>query len=294
MPGGRRRGWPSELGDAPRGGRARRSRARAAPARGRARVARPGLRRRPLGAADDRAGRRRGRARPAGREVAHGRVGRGRGGRARRSWSSMPCGYYAEQAAAETMPLAQAPRPSSARAWWRWTPRPTSRGPGRAWWTASSCSATCCTPSWCRRRRRGARSSWTSSAPAPVGASRPTAIEPDHGDAAPSAGAEQVRPSPAARAACSGSSNSTSAASAPPISPPMWPPIEMPGHGERDQQVEPDPEAEAALHRVDAAVAHHDHGGAHQAEDAAGGAHRRASPDRTTSAPNEPASSETK
>ena len=71
-----------EAGRADRGRPARRG-GRAAPARGRARVARPGLHRRPLGAADDRDGGRRGRARHAGREVAHGGVGRGRGGRAR-------------------------------------------------------------------------------------------------------------------------------------------------------------------------------------------------------------------
>ena len=68
--GGRREG---------RGGGAR-HRGRSAAARGGARMAGPGLRGRPLGAADDRAGRRRGHARPARREIAHGRMGRGRGG----------------------------------------------------------------------------------------------------------------------------------------------------------------------------------------------------------------------
>ena len=52
----------------------------AAPAGGGPRVARPGLRRRALGAADDRDCRRRGRARHARREVPHGRLGRGRRG----------------------------------------------------------------------------------------------------------------------------------------------------------------------------------------------------------------------
>ena len=144
---------------ADRGGRAGRG-GRAAPARGRARVARPALRGRPLGAADDRAGRRRGRARPAGREVAHRRVGRARGGRAggdrvdavrllRRAG-----GRRDDQAA-------RAARPARARACSRWTPPPTSRAPARVSWRAWSCSATCSTPSSCRRRRRGARSSWT-------------------------------------------------------------------------------------------------------------------------------------
>ena len=75
---------------------------------------------------------------------------------------SMPCGYYAEQAAAETMQAARAARRRSAPAWSRSTPRPTSRARARGSWRASSCSATCSTPSSCRRRRRAARSSWTS------------------------------------------------------------------------------------------------------------------------------------
>ena len=128
-------------------------RGRAAPARGRARVARPDLHRRPLGAADDRARRR-------------ARTCSGCPGEKSRTaeWAeveaaapevvvSMPCGYYAEQAAAETIAAARAARRRSARAWWRWTPPPTSRARARAWWTAWSCSATCCTPSSCRRRR---------------------------------------------------------------------------------------------------------------------------------------------
>ena len=47
---------------------------------------------------------------------------------------------------------------------------------------------------------------------------------------------------------------------------------------ERDQQVQPDPDAEAALHQAEAAVAR-DHGrGGHEAEDRPGGAHRQARP----------------
>ena len=45
---------------------------------------------------------------------------------------------------------------------------------------------------------------------------------------------------------------------------------------ERDQQVQADPQAEPALHRVDPASAHDDHGRAHQAEDGARGAHGQA------------------
>ena len=106
---------------------------------------------RSLGAADDRAGRRRGRAGPARREVAHRRVGEVEA-TAPEVVVSMPCGYYAEQAAAETIAGASTWR-SSARGCSRSTRPPTSRAPARGWWTASSCSATCCTPSWCRRRR---------------------------------------------------------------------------------------------------------------------------------------------
>ena len=93
----RGRAWPWPASARPRGGGAG--------------VARPGLHRRPLGAADDRARRRRGRARPARREVAHGELGGGRGGRARGRASSMPCGYYAEQAAAR----GRAPRRARSR-----------------------------------------------------------------------------------------------------------------------------------------------------------------------------------
>ena len=100
-------------------------------------VAGPRVHRRPLGAADDRDGRRRRRARAGRREVPHRRVGRGRGrrarghrlhalrlrhraGRGRRPWST-PTGW-----------------PRWAPGWRPWTPPPTSRAPARGWWTASS------------------------------------------------------------------------------------------------------------------------------------------------------------
>ena len=63
-----------------------------------------------------------------------------------------------------------------------------------------------------------------------------------------------------------------SAASAPPISPPMCPPQEMPGMREADDQVDQDQPAHAALHQRDLARAHLDGRGAHQPEDRAGGA----------------------
>ena len=93
---------------------------------------------------------------------------------------SMPCGYYAEQAAAETDAGSASGSRRSARAWWPWTPRPTSRGPARGSWTASSCSATCSTPSSCRRRPRAARSSSTCSGLAVLAAdrARPNAATP--------------------------------------------------------------------------------------------------------------------
>ena len=254
-------------------GRRARRRGRAPPARGRARVARPGLRRRPLGAADDRAGRRRGRARPAGREVAHGRVGGGRGGGARgRRLDALRllrrAGRGGDDARRERLARC------SARAWSPSTPPRTSRGPGRAWSTASSCSATCCTPSWCRRRRAAARSSWTWGArrlwarPATPPRSSPP---PPRRPAPPQTAAS---PQPGGTRTLSRSSNRTSAARVPPTSPPMWPPIEMPGTVKVISRLSPIQRPRPLSMRLMPAVAHDDDGRAHQPEDRARGARR--------------------
>ena len=78
-------------------------------------------------------------ARPARREVAHRKLEEVEAS-APEIVLSMPCGLYAEEAAAG--PCAGAATSScSARAWSPWTRPPTSRGPARAWWTAWSCSA---------------------------------------------------------------------------------------------------------------------------------------------------------
>ncbi len=66
-------------------------------------------------------------------------------------------------------------------------------------------------------------------------------------------------------------SNSTNATSPPPISPPMWPPIEMFGTVKVITQVEHDPDAESALHQAQPAVARVDGGRRHQPEDRARG-----------------------
>ena len=123
------------------------------PRRG-ARVARPGLRRRPLDAAADRAA-------PAASTCSACRralraVARGRRSRPRspRSWSCMPCGYDAARALrggrrATPTSCARSARGASSRS----TPPPTSRARARGWSTASSCSPTSCTPTASPRQR---------------------------------------------------------------------------------------------------------------------------------------------
>ena len=136
-----------------------RGRGRTAPACRRDRVARPGLHRRPLGAGDDPAGRRRGRAGQVRRALAHGRVGGDRRGRARRRprdalrlrRRALGRGGGAVRRAARARSGRSAPWPS--------TPPPTSRGPVPAWSRASSCSGTSCTPTACRHRPEPSTSS---------------------------------------------------------------------------------------------------------------------------------------
>ena len=146
--------------------RGRRRQPRAAGAR--ARVARPALRRRPLGAGDDRA---RGRRRRARRRRARSRArssGRSSQAAAPEVVVAMPCGFYAEDARDAG---ARAPRAELERARGRAGRRRRRRvvvlaARARAWSTASSCSATSSIPSgsapprasdsrrWtCRRRR---------------------------------------------------------------------------------------------------------------------------------------------
>ena len=100
--------------------------------------------------------------------------------------------------------------------------------PGPRLVDGSSCSPTCCTRSASRRRRSGARSSSTWSARAPA-AETPRRSSGEPPPRAPNPAQIGSWPPPAARARLSGSSNSTSAASAPPIRPPMCPPTEMLG-----------------------------------------------------------------
>ena len=155
-----------------RGGR------RVAPAHRRPGVARPGVRGRPLGAADDRAGGRPRRARLAGE---HSRTV---------EWSeveaaapevvvSMPCGLYAEQAAAETVRHRERLGGLDARVVAVDAAAYFSR-PAHGWWTAWSCSATSCTRSSCRRPIRGARSrsTWRSAPSELPAAARAAALGP--------------------------------------------------------------------------------------------------------------------
>ena len=125
----------------------------AAPARRGARVARPAVRRRPLGAGDGRARGRRGRARRAGAQVAHGLVGGGRRGaaRGRRRDALRPLRRRGARAGARLPRRARraaAPSASSPS-----TPRHRSRARGRGSSRASSCSRHILHP----ELRRGAR-----------------------------------------------------------------------------------------------------------------------------------------
>ena len=148
-------------------------RGRRAGARRRARVARPGVRRRPLDAAADRVRRRRRRARPARRAL-----------RGRARWEEvaaarpevvvvMPCGYDAERALEEAYDYADELEALGAERIVAVDAAAYFSRPGPRLSTASSCSATCCTPTACPRRRPS-RSRWCSKRGRPSCAPRST------------------------------------------------------------------------------------------------------------------------
>ena len=186
---------------------------------------------------------------------------------------SMPCGYYAEQAAAETDALAATTSTCWARGWWRVDAAAYFSRPGPA-------------PG---RGRRAARP------PAPPRASAGAALAaldragPQKGSPAGGSSVSE----PATAAAPSATQTSIAAASGIRVRCAQLDeheraqraadePADVPAPGdvepweERDDQVQDDPEAEAALQDVEPAVPHHDRGGAHQPEHRARGAHRRA------------------
>ena len=82
-------------------------------------------------------------------------------------------------------------------------------------------------------------------------------------------------------------------ASAPPASPPRWPPIEMPGHGEREGEVDDEQRDRAAAEHVGLLALEHDRG-AEDPEDRAGCADGDRVRGRTSSAPADPARPETR
>ena len=152
----------------------RRAQGRAGPGGG-DRVVRPGLRGRPLDAAADRPGRRDRRARLPRRALRAEHLGdRGRGGAAGGGRHALRLRRRA-LARGGRRPRRRPARRSAPSASSPSTPRPTSRGPGRAWWTASSSWPTSCIPTWCPSPRgRSSRSrSETAHGPLPALLERP-------------------------------------------------------------------------------------------------------------------------
>ena len=208
---------------------------RAAPAGRGARVARPGLRRRPLGPGDGRARRRRGRARRA--------AGASRGWS---SWDEVAAARPGGRRRDALRPLRRrgrgaGPRPRRAAArrsapdgWSPSTPPRRSRARARGWSTGSSCSPTSFTRSWSRRppgspSRTVTRPAGVAPARAALSVQRPGRVrvggdqrpgDRDHARCRPGAAisiAFAFGDPLGARAA-----STSSAASPPPISPPMW------------------------------------------------------------------------
>ena len=197
---------------------------------------------------------------------------------------SMPCGYYAEQAAAETMLHASGSH-HWARACSRWTPPRTSRAPARGSWRASSCSGTCCTRSSCRRRRHAVRSSstWRPSRTAAIETATAATPIAAHRSSAARIGIRRAsRPTPPGRRS----------RPRPPIRPPMCAPIEMFETVNVISRLRPSQIPSPLSRRLKPRAAEEDECAAHEPEDSARGA-RGGAPD-SSSTPSEPHRSDTK
>ena len=130
---------------------------------------------------------------------------------------------------------------SGSRAWARAassrsTRRRPSRAPAPAWSTASSCSATCCTPTWSTRRATSASPrSGRRPAISATCSMREPAIETTAIAAIASSSIGQAPRAPACRAR---RRRSPGRRARPPTRPPRWPPMLIPRTAEGDRQVE--------------------------------------------------------